>query len=375
MAGSPNDWLGRFDPTLPLDRARTIPAAWYTDPNIYRAECRTIFAGVWQAAGRAEPVAAPGTFFATELPGRPVVVVRDEAGTLRAFANVCRHRAARVVSAPEGKATRLRCRYHGWTYDLAGRLRGAPEFDGVADFRREDQSLPELAVDTWGPFVWVHPGRPSAPLADWLAPLPRLAAGLGIEALRFVERREYVLACNWKVFVDNYLDGGYHVNTVHPALAGILDYTHYRTDVFANASVQTSPLRASDATDDGLATGKVRTGASAFYAWVFPNFMVNAYQGVMDTNLVLPLGPDRCRVVFDFYFAAAEGAAAKEFIAESIAVADRVQREDMAICEEVQHGLAGGTFDVGRYSVRREAAVYHFHRLLAEGLRAAVNAD
>src|SRR5262249_13570119 len=161
---------------------------------------------------------------------------RDEAGVLRAFSNVCRHRAALVATEPCGKASRLRCRYHGWTYDLVGRLRGAPEFDGVADFRREDHGLRPLAADVWGPWVWVHAGN-LPPLADFLAPLPeRIGPALG--GLRWAARREYDLACNWKVYVDNYLDGGYHVHTIHPDLAGLLDYAHYRTEVYEWTSVQ-----------------------------------------------------------------------------------------------------------------------------------------
>jgi choline monooxygenase len=199
--------------------------------------------------------------------------------------------------------------------------------------------------------------------------------GLGLESLRFVERRQYELGCNWKVFVDNYLDGGYHVNTVHPGLAGVLDYAHYRTEIAGNTSVQISPLRPAGAQKPGDTTGKVRTGEAAYYWWVFPNLMLNLYQGVMDTNLVLPLGPDRCRVVFDFYFADTEGPEARKFIADSIAVADQVQREDMGICEEVHKGLASRSYDTGRFSVKREAAGYHFHRLLAARLRAAAEAS
>ena len=151
--------------------------------------------------------------------------------------------------------------------------------------------------------------------------------GLGIESLHFVERREYELDCNWKVFVDNYLDGGYHVNTVHPGLAGVLDYAQYRTEIAGNTSVQISPLRPPSASSTvqpfnsstppsqpeapEASVGKVRTGDMAYYWWVFPNFMMNIYQGVMDTNLVLPLSPDRCRVIFEFYFADTEGPAAK----------------------------------------------------------------
>jgi choline monooxygenase len=315
-------------------------------------------------------VAAPGQFVTGEVAGTPVVAARDEAGELGAFINVCRHRAARVATEPAGSASRLRCRYHGWTYDLRGQLRGTPEFDGVADFRREENGLVPLAVDVWGPAVWARLADGDQSLTEFLAPLPQQTESLGLEKLHCVERREYDLACNWKVYVDNFLDGGYHVNTIHPALAGSLDYTQYRTLVAGNTSVQISPLKPADAAGDP-AVGKVRTGGMAYYWWVFPNFMVNIYGGIMDTNLVLPLGSDRCRVIFDFYFRETEGAEAGQFIANSIAVAEQVQQEDMAICIDVQRGLASGAFDTGRFSVRREAAGHHFHVLLARQLQAA----
>jgi choline monooxygenase len=274
------------------------------------------------------------------------------------------------MSEPCGRATKLRCPYHGWTYDLAGRLRGTPEFDGVADFRREDNGLSPVAVAVWGPTVWVHLGTPAEPLEQFLDPMPPRTAWADLGRLRCVARRVYALACNWKVFVDNFLDGGYHVNAVHPSLAGVLDYSQYRTEVFGHTSVQSSPLRAPAAGDDPSAAA-VRTGDRAEYWWVFPNLMLNVYGGVMDTNWVLPLGPDRCRVVFDFYFADTEGPEARKFMAQSMDVAHRIQLEDAAICEAVQHGLASRSYDTGRFSVRREAAGYHFHRLLARGLAAA----
>jgi choline monooxygenase len=359
--------LAAFDPTLPLERAKTIPASWYLDADIQEAERRAVFGNNWQAVGRVDQVASPGSYFTADLTGEPILVVRDEAGVLRAFYNVCRHRAARVMVEPEGQAKSLRCRYHGWTYDLAGRLRGTPEFGGVADFRREDNGLPEVAVAVWGPVVWVHLGPTPPPLAQFLAPLPERTVGLGLESLRFVERREYRLACNWKIFVDNYLDGGYHVNTVHPGLAGVLDYAGYRTEVAGFTTVQISPLKQPEHQDD---VGKVRGGDNAYYWWVFPNFMMNLYEGVMDTNLVLPLGPDTCRVVFDFYFANTEGEERKRFIADSMAVGNQIQLEDVGICAEVQRGLASRSYDTGRFSVRREAGGHHFHRLLAQALQA-----
>jgi choline monooxygenase len=367
--------LDLFDPTLPLERAHTIPGLWYRDAALYAAERRLVFGNTWQMAGRLDQLAEPGSFLTTDIAGEPILVVRDQEGVLRAFFNVCRHRAARVLEEPCGKVSRLRCRYHGWTYDLAGRLRGTPEFEGVADFRREEQGLVGLMVDTWGPLVWVRqaeqgtPGDRMPSLAEFLEPLPERTRGLGVETLRFVERREYTVACNWKVFVDNFLDGGYHVNSVHPDLAGVLDYAHYRTEITGHTSVQSSPLRAPNPQSDNASAAKVRTGEKAYYWWVFPNFMLNWYQGTMDTNLVLPLGPDRCRVVFDFYFAETDSLEAKAYIAESIALADQIQLEDAAICEEVQRGLDSRSFQTGRFSVRREIAGYHFHQLLARYLR------
>src|SRR6266849_6768231 len=167
------DTLSQFDPDRPLERAATIPSSWYSDTEVFELERRAVFGDTWQVVGRADQVADLGSFFTAELAGEPILVVRDEQGDLRAFYNVCRHRAAQVVTEPEGHAKKLRCRYHGWTYDLAGRLRGTPEFDGVADFCREDNGLAPIAVAVWGPLVCVHLGQPKMSLEEHLAPLPQ----------------------------------------------------------------------------------------------------------------------------------------------------------------------------------------------------------
>jgi choline monooxygenase len=357
--------LSAFDADLPLSQAHTIPASWYRDPEFYELERQTVFADSWQPVGRREQLAEVGAFVTAEVAGVPILLVHGDDGEVRGFFNVCRHRAAPVMNAACGTATRLRCRYHGWTYDLRGRLRGVPEFDGVEDFRREEQGLSGLTVAAWGPYVWVRQEPSPEALAEYLDPLPGRVQPEEIAGLHWVGRREYDVACNWKVYVDNYLDGGYHVNTVHPGLAGVLDYTHYRTEVHGNTSVQTSPLKPAEG-----AVAAVRSGGTAQYWWVYPNFMLNLYPGVMDTNLVLPLGPDRCRVIFDFFFADTQSPVAARYIEDSMAVAHQVQLEDGGICEEVQRGLASGCFDTGRFSVRREIAGYHFHQLLARRIQA-----
>jgi choline monooxygenase len=351
------DLLSQFDSDLPLERAHTIPASWYFDARLADRERQTVFSG-WQPVARLDQLSEPGSYVTADVAGEPIVVLRDEAGILRAFHNVCRHRAAILLTEPCGTASKIRCRYHGWTYDLAGRLRGAPEFDGVCDFERDANGLVPLGMNTSLNMVWVCADQTPSTLDTLLSPL-RERTTEQVSTLHWVARREYELDCNWKVYVDNYLDGGYHVNTVHPELAGVLDYAQYRTELFENSCVQLSPL----VCDEKL--GTVRAGTTAEYWWVFPNFMLNLYDGVMDTNWVLPLGPERCRVIFDFYFAEESA----DFIRDSIDVAERVQHEDMQICAQVQRGLRSRSFNTGRYSVRREAGVHLFHRLLAYRLR------
>jgi choline monooxygenase len=173
---------------------------------------------------------------------------------------------------------------------------------------------------------------------------------------------DYDVACNWKVYVDNYLDGGYHVATIHPALADVLDNANYTTVADGMTVLQSSPMKPSTGE-----AGRTRTGTDAAYWWVFPNVMINRYSGIMDANTVYPLGPDRCRVRFDYWFAPGTDPA---FCTESIAVADRVQREDIAICERVQKNLSSRSYTTGRFSVSRENGGYHFHRLVANCLRA-----
>ena len=356
------DVIARFDASAPLDEAWTIPGDWYTDPRVAELERRTVWSRTWQLVGRTEQVAAPGQFVTAEVAGEPIVVVRGSDGTLRAFFNVCRHHAAAVMTAPCGKVDRLRCPYHGWTYDLAGRLRGMPELEGVKNFDREQMGLQPVSVTTWESFVFVHLDPLPPPIETHLGTLVDQVAALGLGALGFVERREYTLACNWKVFVDNYLDGGYHVPHLHAGLGSILDHKRYTIENFERSCLQSSPIEAGG---DDL-TARTRKGFARYY-WVYPNLMLNWYEGYLDVNLVVPLAVDRTKVVFEFWFA---DPTRTEDNQRSIAVSDRIQDEDHAICESVQRGLGSRAYQAGRLSVRREAGENLFHRLLAADLRA-----
>jgi choline monooxygenase len=262
----------------------------------------------------------------------------------------------------------LRCPYHGWSYGLDGSLKGTPEFEGVADFERAQNGLAPLAVAEQEDFVFVRVAEAGTRLPEFLGSLASRMAPLGLERLRFFERRSYELACNWKVFVDNYLDGGYHVPHLHKGLSSVLRHAEYTVESGERFCLQSSPLKAEGAEAE---TSAARGGDRAHYFWLYPNFMVNYYAGVMDTNLVLPLAVDRTRVVFDFFFADVS-AAAVAANRRSVLIAERIQNEDVAICESVQRGLASRAYRAGRLSVRREAGEHLFHRLLAADLRRGV---
>jgi choline monooxygenase len=363
------DLVAAYDPGAPLERASTIPAPWYLDERIFELERRSVFARSWQVVARAEQVAAPGRFVSDEMcAGEPIVAVRAEDGTLRAFFNVCRHHAAAVVTAPEGSAHLLRCPYHGWTYALNGDLKGTPDFAGVCDFDRANNGLVPLPVGVWESWILAAVDADSSLDSFLGADLAARVAPLGLSTLRWMERRRYLLDCNWKVFVDNYLDGGYHVPHLHKGLDSVLDYSGYTIENGARFCLQSSPLVTEGAE---AATGAVRRGDRAHYFWIYPNFMINAYGDAMDTNLVIPLGVDKTEVLFDFYFADVSEAARAHNEA-SIAIADRIQAEDVGICRSVQRGLASRAYTAGRLSVRREAGEHLFHRLLHADLRRAV---
>jgi len=348
-----------FDPDKPLKSALTIPGPWYTDERIADLERKSVFSRSWQMVGRAEQVAAPGEYITAEVAGEPVLVVRGHDGALRGFFNVCRHHAAAVMTETCGTAARLQCPYHGWTYGLDGSLKGVPDFENVENFDRKQNGLVPLQVDIWEKFVFVHLDPDAMPLNEFLGELVGQFHPLGLGQLGYAGRREWIIDCNWKVFVDNYLDGGYHVPYLHKGLNSILSYADYTITNGQRFCLQSSPIDSS--TGDRM-TASVRQGQALYY-WVYPNFMLNWYEGYLDTNLVLPLGIDKMKVIFEFYFDDVSPAAT-ERNRKSMDVSERIQDEDHAICVSVQRGLKSRAYGAGRLSVRREAGENLFHKLL-----------
>lgn len=355
--------VDQYDPKLTLDRASTIPSSWYTSKDFFWLELNTVFSRSWQFAARRDQVTEPGNYVTSDIAGEPIVVVRGNDGVLRGFFNVCRHHAAAVMTEPEGKAAQLRCPYHGWTYSLEGELKGTPDFSGVCDFDRASNGLIPLELTEWENWIFVKVNRdPVMSLSDFLGDeLLAQTNALQLTDLHWFERRHYHFDCNWKVFVDNYLDGGYHVPYLHKGLDSVLDYSNYMIENGAHHCLQWSPI----VTDGAEAqTGAVRKGDRALYYWIYPNFMFNWYDGVMDTNLVVPRGVDQTEVIFDFYFPDVVSEHARRQNLASVEVGQRIQDEDVSICKSVQRGLNSRAYNTGRLSVRREAGEHLFHRLL-----------
>ncbi len=402
MSNSLNRIIDSYDPSARLERASTIPAPWYTDERVFELEQRTVFSQSWQVAARVDQLQKSGDYVTTDIGDEPVVVVRGSDNQIRGFFNVCRHHAAAVMTEPHGNAPQMRCPYHGWTYSLEGELKGTPDFSGVCDFDRGGNGLIPVEVAVWQKWIlvrsnggqrrpdgsWESGGqRPplnissgleagvarrlpqSESIEDWLGTkLVKEINELNLSNLQWFERRKYIIDCNWKVFVDNYLDGGYHVPHLHKGLDSVLDYSNYTIECGGRHCLQSSPMVTADDAD----VAATRTGERALYYWIYPNFMINCYDGVMDTNLVRPISVDRTEVIFDFYFADVSEDAREQNLA-SVAVGDRIQQEDLDICASVQRGLKSSAYDAGRLSVRREAGEHLFHRLLHSDLKRGID--
>jgi choline monooxygenase len=359
-------------PRTPLSRASTLPSRFYTDPAIYDLEVERIFGRTWQLVARADELARVGDFVPAMVIDEPVVVTHGLDGHLRAFYNVCRHRAGQVALT-RGNRKSLQCQYHGWTYGLDGSLRACPEMEESEGFRKEEFGLQPMRVDRWGPFVFVCLDDDAPALADVMGAIGSEVADAGydVDRMRLVERREYTIECNWKVYVDNYLEG-YHLPIAHPQLFKELDYDAYRVEEHRYYSKQHAPIRE---LKPGEELGRDRRylrmpgqEENALYYWLFPNTMFNIYQDNMSSNVILPLGPDRTLTVFEWFFAEPGTGPGWESMQQTIAFSDEIQLEDIVICEQVQRGLRSRSYDAGRFSAKRENGVYHFQNLVREFL-------
>jgi choline monooxygenase len=353
-----------FDPSpaqlqsQPLAHAHALPADFYVAPSTQSHENRAIFGRHWQLLAHVSQLAASGDHVVGEIAGVPILVVRDEDGELRAMHNVCRHRAGPLALCDGRGARALRCRYHGWTYTLAGQLRTAPEMQGAEDFDPAAIQLKPARVALWRGLVFAAL-EPEIELSELLEGIDARLGTLDFSDYVFAQRDSFEVPCNWKVYVDNYLEG-YHVPHIHPGLNKLLDYRSYVTQTARWHWLQFSPMENA---------GNFYGEGEALYYYLWPNLMLNILPGRLQTNRVIPLGIDRCRVEFDYCYPPDANGSDSARRDEDRRFSVEVQHEDGEICAAVQKRLASGVYEPGRLNPKRENAVHHFHELVRRAWR------
>ncbi len=350
-----------------LEQASTLPSAFYKDPAYFELSKDRIFSRSWQWIGDLDAVKVPGAVWPQTLLeaclDEPVVVTRDTQDKLHVLSNVCTHRGMLVAENP-GNERFLRCRYHGRRFGLDGRFQSMPEFEGVCHFPSDRDHLPRIDFDTWGPFLFLNLA-PQGPLDQYLRPIEERLSWFPVHELRLSPEhsRDYLVKANWALYCDNYLEG-FHIPFIHAALNEALDYGDYTIELLPHGALQIATSKGSEGIFD-LPKDSPDTGRkiSAYYYWMFPNLMLNFYPWGLSVNVLKPQSHEMTRVCFRCYVLDPSkmnvGAGAE---------LDRVEREDEVVVEGVQKGVKSRFYDRGRFSVAREGAVHHFHRMIADAL-------
>jgi choline monooxygenase len=358
----------------PINRASTIPSRWYIDPEIFDLEIARIFERSWQLVGRTDQIDRAGAYFTCEVGREPLIVVRGQDDVVRAFSNVCRHRGGPVARG-EGVLRSFHCAYHGWSYNLDGSLRAAPELGEIDDFDKGKIALPTARVEVLPPFVFVNVDSGADPIRKVLGDFPDHLARYEGNRLRLVARRSYDVACNWKILLDNFLEC-YHCPLIHrDTVAANVDLSgyvveshdwysrHYFSSVHPDELRPVTQARGSSRKGQNPQRALSQQQVRHTYCF-FPNFAVNLLPGWLITFQVIPQALDRSLVLRDFLSQDSEKSLAELEKDSALTYYEKVFAEDVEMVQLVQRQLRSKSYTRGRYSVQHEQGVYHFHSVL-----------
>jgi choline monooxygenase len=324
----------------------SLPATWYHRRETYLAERQAIFARTWQFVGPVSDLARPGDYRAIEIAGFRVFVLRDRAGGLKAFHNICPHRAAPLFAEGAGHCNVLRCRYHGWTFDHDGHLKATPHFGEAAWFDKADYGLKPVRVDVWRGLVFINMNGGAASLAAFMQEITELTVPYPIESFAKVEEVRFEMASNWKTYTDNFVEG-YHIPGIHAGLNAAIEFERFETTHKKHVVIMTAPQKG----------GSIYGG---LWLWIWPNMTLSVYPDGMNTSRIIPTSEGRTELIYNFYFADQSPALADKRRA-TIETNCAIVREDFGICEEAQANLASGIHVAGPLSPRHEDGVRYFH--------------
>jgi Rieske 2Fe-2S family protein len=365
----------------PIQASHTLPACHYTDPATFGREIERFFAARWLAVGRDEEVAGPGDYFVRTVAGESVVILRDDQGEIRSFFNVCRHRGTRICTGAEGRfAGTIQCPYHAWTYDLAGRLIGAPHMEGTPGFDKGDYPLKEIPLEVWEGHIFLNldPGEGAATLASQLGEVPGRFRPWRMGELRRAARIVYDVAANWKLIIQNYSEC-LHCPIIHPALQKLSHYLSGVNDppqdgalggwMLLREGVETLTIdgRRRRACLPGL--GPEECGRVYYYA-ILPNLLLSLHPDYVMTHILWPRACDRTEIVCEWHFHPDEIVRPGFDPSDAVEFWDLTNRQDWHVCELSQLGLNSRAYTPGPYSVR-EGILYDFDRLVARVVAAA----
>jgi phenylpropionate dioxygenase-like ring-hydroxylating dioxygenase large terminal subunit len=348
----------------------------YTDPSLQDAEQELIFSRTWQLAGHVGQLPRTGSYITAQAGDQPVLVIRDEHGELRAYRNVCRHRASRLLSGSGQCKAAIRCRYHGWTYKLDGSLIGVPE--GLAFGERLDKqslSLFGARVETLCGLIFVNLDLDATPLAELVGDLPQRLAPYRIETLESFAPATGSQPANWKVVADNYIEG-YHIPIAHPGLMRMLDYKRYEAEVHEHYVWFDAPLRSKPSSNrlerlyaqlvspmPGLAPEDRRMWR---YVYIYPNTTIDLYPDQVNTWQLLPDGVDRTRDVSGCYRPVGSGPRTRLVQWINQRLNSLVLDEDVDLVANVQQGAATRGYKCGPLSRRENGVAWFADRIRAD---------
>lgn len=343
----------------PIEKSYTIPSEWYYDDTLFNLEKSSIFSKSWHLVGPEKVIPNVGDSIVKKINNQPIIISRQKDESVKAFYNVCQHRGGPLLR----KNTCLKafqCKYHGWTYNLNGTLIKTREFEGVKDFEIEKHSLKSIDLRSWMGLIFINfkvgsnfPVEIFKEIENRIAP---------INFLNYIHHSNvsYSIKCNWKTYIDNYLEG-YHIPFVHPKLNKVINYKLYKTELFKNHSLQSVPIEP----DKNPYKRNKKSDIFAYYYTIFPNILLNIAPGRLQTNVIEPISEKLCKVHFDYYFEKVDTNAIKR----DIDFSNEIQKEDIQICEEVQIGLESKGYDQGRISIQSEKGLHHFQSILKKGLK------
>lgn len=350
MSQSAVGWWAEMTAGYDPDLIPNLPSEHYIEPGFFSKERDLLFGHSWQLLGCAARLGAPGDYFATDIAGARVAIVRDNAGELRGFRNVCRHRGASLLTEGYGNTRQIRCPYHNWVYELSGELRRAPDFLPTGELNATGLALHEITVSEWRGLVFAALA-PTQPLTTQLGATIDELRDEPMESATLVATERLEFNANWKIYVDNFVEG-YHIPGIHPAFFRAIDFTRFQTTAH-----------------DGLVRMSAPTASELFYRgrwlWMWPNWTLSLYPGGFNTSRINPVSERRTELLYHFYFQDASAAARDEQLA-TVAGNMAVIREDFAICEEIHGNFEAGSYTPGPLSPKHETGVAYFQKRLMQ---------